>query len=281
MGLGLFYTLALVGIVGVVYLYNKIPKQKSKKKIKKENINSASEESPIKSNESYLNQDTSSTDNVSFKEEKLIFCRNCNNKLKPSTKGCLKCGFPPFLESNFCHECGCETKERQVICISCNADLEIRSFESFESILINKNVETSATDNSSSENNSSKNDNQKPQIENIKQAKVQFKEWWSQRTKKEKIWIVVGCLFFLGLINNLGGGDKSKSSNDSASENGKCSQYGDERYIENKMKQLNRDVIDITETGDRKYYVRYIDWSRGSGREGDMVLDYSSSPCHD
>ena len=132
-----------------------------------------------------------------------------------------------------------------------------------------------------SENNSSKNDTPKTQIENIKQAKVQFKEWWSQRTKKEKIWIVVGCLFFLGLINNLVGGDKSKSLNNSAKENGKCSQYGDERYIENKMNQLNRDVIDITKTGDRKYYVRYIDWSRGSGRESDMILDYSSSPCHD
>ena len=114
-----------------------------------------------------------------------------------------------------------------------------------------------------------------------KSEKVQLKEWWSEKTKKQKIWIVVGCLFFIGLINNLGGGSESKSSNNSATENGNCSQSGDERYIENKMDQQNRDVIDIKRTGDRKYYVRYIDWSRGSGREGDVVLDYSSAPCHD
>ena len=208
---GSFFTIALLVVIGIIIFYNKIQKQKpinDKQEGIANNQDSALTETLNQNSRSNNYNDVSNTKAVlhSSEDEKLIFCRNCKNQLTPSTKGCLKCGFPPFSESNFCHECGCETKERQVLCISCNADLEIRSFESFESSIIIKKVETSEPDNSNSENNSNKHDTQKPQIKNIKPEKVQFKEWWSERTKKQKIWIVVGCLFLIGLINNLGGG---------------------------------------------------------------------------
>ena len=52
----------------------------------------------------------------------------------------------------------------------------------------------------------------------------------------------------------------------------------DERFIINKMGQLNRDVIGIQETGNRVYLVTYVDWSTGSGSGGNILLDYSNQP---
>lgn len=213
---GSFFTIALLVVIGIIIFYNKIQKQKpinDKQEGIANNQDSALTETLSQNSHSDNYNDVSNNKAVlhSSEDEKLIFCRNCKNQLTPSTKGCLKCGFPPFSESNFCHECGCETKERQVLCISCNADLEIRSFESFKSSIIIKKVETTEPDNSNSENNSNKHDTQKPQIKNTTPEKVQFKEWWSERTKKQKIWIVVGCLFFIGLVSNLSGGGVSES----------------------------------------------------------------------
>jgi len=45
------------------------------------------------------------------------------------------------------------------------------------------------------------------------------------------------------------------------------------------MKQMNRDVISIQNTGNRTYFVQYVSWSTGTGRSGSTVLDYSNAPC--
>jgi hypothetical protein len=60
-----------------------------------------------------------------------------------------------------------------------------------------------------------------------------------------------------------------------------CQGNGDESFIRSKMSQLDRDILELNKVGDRKYYVRYINWSSGSAVNGDEILDYSNSPCND
>ena len=60
-----------------------------------------------------------------------------------------------------------------------------------------------------------------------------------------------------------------------------CDGYGDERFIKSKMDQMDRDVLEFSTIGKRKYYVRYISWSTGNAIEGDQTLDYSNNPCND
>lgn len=64
-----------------------------------------------------------------------------------------------------------------------------------------------------------------------------------------------------------------------AAEKAKCRKR-DERFITNKMGQLNRDVIDIQETSNRVYLVTYVDWSTGRGRNVNEVFNYSNTPCN-
>ena len=63
------------------------------------------------------------------------------------------------------------------------------------------------------------------------------------------------------------------------SENGDCFTR-DNNFIQNKMKQLNRDIVSIQNTGNRNYFVQYVDWRTGTGQQGSVVLDYSNSPCN-
>ena len=44
---------------------------------------------------------------------------------------------------------------------------------------------------------------------------------------------------------------------------------------------MDRDIIEFTEIGKRKYYIRYISWRTGSDVNGDQILDYKNSPCTD
>ena len=53
----------------------------------------------------------------------------------------------------------------------------------------------------------------------------------------------------------------------------------DKNFITSKMKQMNRDVVSIQRTGNRKYYVSYISWTTGKGRSGDEIIDYSNRRC--
>lgn len=71
------------------------------------------------------------------------------------------------------------------------------------------------------------------------------------------------------------------SSNKSEKKDNKCSGYGDKSFIESKMKQMDRDIIEFSEIGKRKYYVRYISWRTGRAVNGDQILDYNNSPCRD
>tara|TARA_B110000208_G_scaffold101489_1_gene126440 strand:+ start:253 stop:1059 length:807 start_codon:yes stop_codon:yes gene_type:complete len=54
----------------------------------------------------------------------------------------------------------------------------------------------------------------------------------------------------------------------------------DENRINTIMKQLNNDVISIQNVGNRKYFVQYINWNSGEGRDGTEVYDYSNKPCN-
>jgi len=72
--------------------------------------------------------------------------------------------------------------------------------------------------------------------------------------------------------------DKNQTSPKLSSE---CQGNGDESFIRSKMKQMDRDVVELNKVGERKYYVRYISWSSGSAVDGDQILDYSNSPCND
>ena len=61
----------------------------------------------------------------------------------------------------------------------------------------------------------------------------------------------------------------------------KCNGYGDENFISSKMKQMDRDIIEFSEIGKRKYYIRYISWKTGNAVNGDQILDYKNAPCRD
>tara|TARA_B110000977_G_C10874399_1_gene414923 strand:- start:10 stop:552 length:543 start_codon:yes stop_codon:yes gene_type:complete len=74
-------------------------------------------------------------------------------------------------------------------------------------------------------------------------------------------------------LYNLNGFSSGKS------ENGDCFTR-DNNFIQNKMKQLNRDIVSIQNTGNRNYFVQYVDWRTGTGQQGSVVLDYSNSPCN-
>jgi len=54
----------------------------------------------------------------------------------------------------------------------------------------------------------------------------------------------------------------------------------DENRINTIMKQLNNDVISIENVGNRKYFVQYINWNSGEGRDGTEIYDYSNKPCN-
>ena len=79
-------------------------------------------------------------------------------------------------------------------------------------------------------------------------------------------------------LNIFEGGSSSASS---SSTNNACLGTGDETFIRSKMKQLDRDILEFNNLGQRKYYVRYISWSSGSAVDGDQIFDYNGSPCHD
>jgi len=70
--------------------------------------------------------------------------------------------------------------------------------------------------------------------------------------------------------------DKCKKN--SSSEKSDCITR-DNNFIESKMMLMKRDVISIQKTGNRKYFVQYVDWTTGRGNSGSTVLDYSNSPC--
>ena len=53
----------------------------------------------------------------------------------------------------------------------------------------------------------------------------------------------------------------------------------DRRFISSKMQEMNRDVVSIQNAGYRKYYVTYISWTTGKGRNGDEIIDYSNRSC--
>ena len=54
-----------------------------------------------------------------------MFCKNCGNEvITQKAIACLKCGFDPKSENNFCPECGAETKDKQIICIKCGIELK-------------------------------------------------------------------------------------------------------------------------------------------------------------
>ena len=71
------------------------------------------------------------------------------------------------------------------------------------------------------------------------------------------------------------------SSTESEKRNNDCSGYGDKSFIESKMKQMDRDIIEFSEIGKRKYYIRYISWRTGSAVNGDQILNYKNTPCRD
>ena len=47
------------------------------------------------------------------------------------------------------------------------------------------------------------------------------------------------------------------------------------------MDEMDRDVLEFSKIGKRKYFVRYISWSTGTAVSGDQILDYSNNPCND
>jgi hypothetical protein len=71
------------------------------------------------------------------------------------------------------------------------------------------------------------------------------------------------------------------SSTESKKRTNDCSGYGDKSFIESKMKQMDRDIIEFSEIGKRKYYIRYISWRTGSAVNGDQILNYKNTPCRD
>ena len=71
------------------------------------------------------------------------------------------------------------------------------------------------------------------------------------------------------------------SSTESKKRTNDCSGYGDKSIINSKMKQMDRDIIEFSEIGKRKYYIRYISWRTGSAVNGDQILDYNNTPCRD
>mgnify|MGYP007047485877 CR=1 FL=1 len=74
---------------------------------------------------------------------------------------------------------------------------------------------------------------------------------------------------------------KTEISSPEAKKTADCDGYGDERFIRSKMEQMDRDVIEFSKIGKRKYFVRYISWSTGNAINGDQILDYSNNPCND
>ena len=93
--------------------------------------------------------------------------------------------------------------------------------------------------------------------------------------------ILVAFLFTALVISC---GNKAKDTNVSEikkESTSDCNGYGDKSFIESKMKQMDRDIIEFSEIGKRKYYIRYISWRTGSAVNGDQILDYKNSPCRD
>ena len=96
-----------------------------------------------------------------------------------------------------------------------------------------------------------------------------------------KMTIVTAISFFMTNCNSSrknsdydGAGSRIKKTTD-------CNGYGDERYIRAKMDEMDRDVLEFSKIGKRKYFVRYISWSTGTAISGDQILDYSNNPCND
>ena len=91
--------------------------------------------------------------------------------------------------------------------------------------------------------------------------------------------MTVAVFFFIA----FGSGDEQKTeiSSPEAKKTADCDGYGDERFIRSKMEQMDRDVIEFSKIGKRKYFVRYISWSTGNAINGDQILDYSNNPCND
>jgi|TARA_R110000744_G_scaffold117747_1_gene220163 hypothetical protein len=87
--------------------------------------------------------------------------------------------------------------------------------------------------------------------------------------------------FSLLLINCENRTKSINSSTERKKRTNDCNGYGDKSFIESKMKQMDRDIIEFTEIGKRKYYIRYISWRTGSAVNGDQILDYKNSPCRD
>jgi hypothetical protein len=74
---------------------------------------------------------------------------------------------------------------------------------------------------------------------------------------------------------------KTETSSPESKKTTDCNGYGDERFIRSKMDEMDRDVLEFSKIGKRKYFVRYISWSTGTAINGDQILDYSNNPCND
>lgn len=86
---------------------------------------------------------------------------------------------------------------------------------------------------------------------------------------------------FLAIAVGSGDEQKTETSSPKPKKTTDCNGYGDERFIRSKMDQMDRDVLEFSKIGKRKYLVRYISWSTGNAISGDQILDYSNNPCND
>ena len=100
--------------------------------------------------------------------------------------------------------------------------------------------------------------------------------------------MTVAVFFFIAFgsgdeqkTESSGDEQKTEISSPEAKKTADCDGYGDERFIRSKMEQMDRDVIEFSKIGKRKYFVRYISWSTGNAINGDQILDYSNNTCND
>ncbi len=119
-----------------------------------------------------------------------------------------------------------------------------------------------------------------PKSEKVKESVLEVitKEELKQKDNQKKIFIgifIIIGLFFIWMYNN------KSSVYESPIDVRKCNGYGDENFIRSKMKQMDRDIIEFSEIGKRKYYIRYISWKTGNAVNGDQILDYKNAPCRD
>ena len=75
--------------------------------------------------------------------------------------------------------------------------------------------------------------------------------------------------------------EKQKQKEEKQRHNKTKTDCGDKSSIEGKMKEMDRDIIEFSEIGKRKYYIRYVSWRTGSAVNGTEILDYNNTPCRD